>query len=65
MAFDGASDVELVDVVAGSCAVPGAWPPVTIGNRRYMVMFSLASADHPRAWLRSLHRDRRHLGLMG
>jgi NTE family protein len=22
--------------VASSCAVPGAWPPVTIGGRRYM-----------------------------
>jgi len=30
------SGVELVDAVAASCAVPGAWPPVTIGARRYM-----------------------------
>ena len=22
--------------MAASCAVPGAWPPVTIGDRRYM-----------------------------
>lgn len=28
--------VELVDAVAASCAVPGAWPPVTIADRRYM-----------------------------
>ena len=34
--FDRASGVELVDAVAASCAVPGAWPPVTIGERRYM-----------------------------
>ncbi|BAX94085.1 patatin-like phospholipase family protein [Mycobacterium shigaense] len=34
--FDAASGVELVDAVASSCAVPGAWPPVTVGGRRYM-----------------------------
>jgi len=34
--FDRDSGVELVDAVAASCAVPGAWPPVTIGDRRYM-----------------------------
>ncbi len=34
--FYGDSGVELVDAVAASCAVPGAWPPVTIGDRRYM-----------------------------
>lgn len=34
--FDRESDVGLVDAVAASCAVPGAWPPVTIGDRRYM-----------------------------
>jgi NTE family protein len=34
--FDRDSGVELVDAVAASCAVPGAWPPVTIGHRRYM-----------------------------
>jgi NTE family protein len=28
--------VELVDAVAASCAVPGVWPPVTIGDRRYI-----------------------------
>jgi NTE family protein len=34
--FDRNSGVGLVDVVAASCAVPGVWPPVTIGGRRYM-----------------------------
>jgi NTE family protein len=34
--FDGESDVGLVDAVAASCAVPGAWPPVTIAGRHYM-----------------------------
>lgn len=34
--FDRDSGVELVDAVAASCAVPGAWPPVTISDRRYM-----------------------------
>jgi NTE family protein len=36
VAFDRASGVGLVDAVAASCAVPGVWPPVTIGDRRYM-----------------------------
>jgi len=34
--FDRESGVGLVDAVAASCAVPGAWPPVTIVGRRYM-----------------------------
>jgi len=34
--FDSSSGVPLVDAVAASCAVPGTWPPVTIGDRRYM-----------------------------
>jgi NTE family protein len=34
--FERDSGAELVDAVAASCAVPGAWPPVTIGDRRYM-----------------------------
>ena len=34
--FTRDSGVELVDAVAASCAVPGAWPPVTVGDRRYM-----------------------------
>lgn len=34
--FDRDAGVDLVDAVAASCAVPGAWPPVTIGDRHYM-----------------------------
>lgn len=34
--FDRFSGVDLVDAVAASCAVPGVWPPVGIGGRRYM-----------------------------
>lgn len=34
--FDNESGVDLVDAVAASCAVPAAWPPVTIGDRRFM-----------------------------
>ncbi|QLJ04185.1 patatin-like phospholipase family protein [Streptomyces sp. NEAU-sy36] len=34
--LDRDSGVLLVDAVAASCAVPGVWPPVTIGERRYV-----------------------------
>ncbi|WP_020417913.1 patatin-like phospholipase family protein [Amycolatopsis sp. ATCC 39116] len=34
--FTAESGVSLVDAVAASCAVPGTWPPVTIGGRRYI-----------------------------
>ncbi len=34
--FTRESGVDLVDAVAASCAVPGAWPPVTIAGRHYM-----------------------------
>lgn len=34
--FGRESGVNLVDAVAASCAVPGIWPPVTIGGRRYV-----------------------------
>lgn len=34
--FDKDSGIGLVDAVAASCAVPGAWPPVTIGDRQFM-----------------------------
>jgi len=34
--FDERSGVSLVEAVAASCAVPGIWPPVTIGGRRYV-----------------------------
>ncbi|MCP2339082.1 patatin-like phospholipase family protein [Actinomadura rupiterrae] len=30
------SGVPLVDAVAASCAVPGIWPPVTVGDVRYI-----------------------------
>jgi NTE family protein len=34
--FDADSGVSLVDAVGASCAVPGVWPPVTIGERRFV-----------------------------
>lgn len=34
--FDRQAGVNLIDAVAASCAVPGLWPPVTIGQQRYM-----------------------------
>jgi NTE family protein len=34
--FDRHSGVDLIDAVAASCAVPGVWPPVTIGASRYI-----------------------------
>ncbi|GAA3440015.1 patatin-like phospholipase family protein [Kutzneria kofuensis] len=34
--FDRDSGVSLVDAVAASCAVPGIWPAVTIGDTRYI-----------------------------
>ncbi|HET9140097.1 patatin-like phospholipase family protein [Actinophytocola sp.] len=45
--FTRDSGVSLVDAVAASCAVPGVWPPVTIGERRYVDggVRSLANAD--------------------
>lgn len=36
VAFDAVAGVDLVVAVAASCAVPGVWPPVTIGDRRYI-----------------------------
>jgi NTE family protein len=46
-AFDQSSGVDLTDAVAASCAVPGVWPPVTIGDRRWIDggMRSSANAD--------------------
>jgi NTE family protein len=35
-AFDRDSGVSIVDAVGASCAVPGVWPPVTIGGRRWI-----------------------------
>jgi NTE family protein len=45
--FDNECGVDLVDAVAASCAVPGVWPPVTIGERRYVDggLRSLTNAD--------------------
>lgn len=45
--FDRDSGVPFVEAVAASCAVPGVWPPVTIGDRRYIDggMRSAANAD--------------------
>ena len=34
--FDKDSGADLVDAVAASCAIPGIWPPVTIGQGRYI-----------------------------
>jgi len=33
--FDASSGVSLVDAVGASCAVPGVWPPVRIGDRTF------------------------------
>ena len=34
--LDRDSGADLVDAVAASCAIPGIWPPVTIGGGRYI-----------------------------
>jgi NTE family protein len=34
--FDNDSGANLVDAVTASCAIPGIWPPVTIGPARYI-----------------------------
>ena len=46
-AFDAGSGVALLDAVAASCAVPLVYPPITIGERRYIDggMRSIANAD--------------------
>jgi NTE family protein len=43
----GSAAVTLVDAVAASCAVPGIWPPITIGGRRWIDggVRSAANAD--------------------
>jgi NTE family protein len=45
--FDAAGEASLVDAVGASCAVPGVWPPVTIGARRFIDggVRSIANAD--------------------
>ncbi|CUU58265.1 NTE family protein [Parafrankia irregularis] len=45
--WDRASAAPLARVVAASCAMPGAYPPVTINGRRY-VDGALAGGSHPR-----------------
>lgn len=35
-ALDASCGTPLVDVVTASCAVPGVWPPMTLGGRRYV-----------------------------
>jgi NTE family protein len=34
--FTAESGVSLIDAVSASCAVPGVWPPATIGGRRFI-----------------------------
>lgn len=34
--FDRTSGVPLIDAVAASCAVPGVYPPICVGSRRYV-----------------------------
>ena len=34
--FDKDSGADLVDAVTASCSIPGIWPPVTIGEGRYI-----------------------------
>jgi NTE family protein len=45
--WDGSAGVELLPAVSASCAVPGVFPPVTLGGRRYMDggMRSFTNAD--------------------
>ncbi len=45
--LDRSSGVGLVDAVAASSAVPGVWPPVTIGGARYIDggVWSVTNAD--------------------
>ncbi|WP_030158343.1 patatin-like phospholipase family protein [Streptomyces sp. NRRL S-244] len=35
-AFDRESGAGLVEAVSASCAVPGVWPPATVGGRRFI-----------------------------
>ena len=45
--FGRNSGVRLLDAITASCAVPGFWPPATIGDRRYIDggMRSVANVD--------------------
>ncbi|MFH8409116.1 patatin-like phospholipase family protein [Streptomyces sp. NPDC018019] len=46
-AFDDTSGAGLVDAVSASCAVPGVWPPVSIGGKQWIDggVHSSANAD--------------------
>jgi len=46
-AFERSSEVDLIDAVAASGAVPGIWPPVALRGRRYMDggVYSIDNAD--------------------
>jgi len=50
--FDAAGEASLLEAVGASCAVPGVWPPVTIGGRRFIDggMRSPANADLARGY---------------
>ena len=54
--FDASSGVSMVDAVAASCAVPGIWPPVTIGRQRYIDggVYSTANADLANGYARTV-----------
>ena len=51
--FTKDSGVDLVDAVAASCAVPGVWPPVAIGDHRYIDggVRSVTNADLAAGWI--------------
>ncbi|MGW4940290.1 patatin-like phospholipase family protein [Actinoplanes sp. NPDC004185] len=52
--FDSASGASLIDAVAASCAVPLVWPPMTVGDRRYVDggVRSVANVDLARGYER-------------
>jgi NTE family protein len=52
--FDNASGTSLIDAVAASCAVPLVWPPMTVGDRRYVDggVRSVANVDLARGYER-------------
>jgi NTE family protein len=52
--FDNNSGVSLIDAVAASCAVPLVWPPMTVGDRRYVDggVRSVANVDLARGYER-------------
>jgi NTE family protein len=54
--FDASSGVSMVDAVAASCAVPGIWPPVTIGGQRYMDggVYSTCNAGLAKGYARTI-----------